>query len=231
MTQVPNTDDHEQLNTSAFKVKLENFFYEVEETTFKTKEDAIKFLRESEGNDFYTKSELLEIKQNTATKGEIKMMNNEENLDNSYKEQKGLEILDIDNLKEFTTLCNKLPLDFKSQYILEDDNALTLLIVKVAENIEEYKRFFEEVEGNEYEYAYQAQHVAFSKTLGFEDDEHLSDWINENPIWCDDTHGLNIFNNCEHQGFVTAGASTYQELIDALIELHDTYNFLVYNNA
>jgi hypothetical protein len=61
MTQVPNTDDHEQLNTSAFKVKLENFFYEVEETTFKTKEDAIKFLRESEGNDFYTKSELLEI--------------------------------------------------------------------------------------------------------------------------------------------------------------------------
>jgi hypothetical protein len=40
---------------------FENFFYEVEETTFKTKEDAIKFLRESEGNDFYTKSELLEI--------------------------------------------------------------------------------------------------------------------------------------------------------------------------
>ena len=61
MTQLQNTDNHEQLNTIAFKVKLENFFYEVEETTFKSKEDAIKFLGESEGNDFYTKSELLEI--------------------------------------------------------------------------------------------------------------------------------------------------------------------------
>jgi hypothetical protein len=61
MTQLQNTD--EQLNTIAFKVRLENFFYEVEETNFKSKEDAIKFLRESEGNDFYTKSELLEIKQ------------------------------------------------------------------------------------------------------------------------------------------------------------------------
>jgi hypothetical protein len=42
----------------------------------------------------------------------------------------------------------------KSQYILEGDNALTLLIVKVAENIEDYKRFFEKVKGNEYEYAH-----------------------------------------------------------------------------
>jgi hypothetical protein len=49
----------------------------------------------------------------------------------------------------FTTLCNKLPLDFKSQYILEGDNALTLLIVKVAENIEDYKRFFEEIKDYE----------------------------------------------------------------------------------
>jgi hypothetical protein len=53
------------------------------------------------------------------------------------REQKGLEILDVDNLKEFTTLCDELPADFKSQYILEGDNALTLLIVKVAENIED----------------------------------------------------------------------------------------------
>jgi hypothetical protein len=44
-------------------------------------------------------------------------MKNETTLNNSLREQKGLEILDIDNLKEFTTLCNKLPLDFKSQYI------------------------------------------------------------------------------------------------------------------
>jgi hypothetical protein len=51
----------------------------------------------------------------------------------------------LDNLKEFTTLCDELPADFKSQYILEDDNALRLLIVKVAENIEEYKRFFEQI--------------------------------------------------------------------------------------
>ena len=52
-----------KLQTLVFKVRLENFFYEVEETTFKSKEDAIKFLRESDENDFYTKSELLEIKQ------------------------------------------------------------------------------------------------------------------------------------------------------------------------
>ena len=155
-------------------------------------------------------------------------MKNETTLNYSLREQKGLEILDIDNLKEFTTLCNKMPLDFKSQYILEDDNALTLLIVKVAENIEDYKRFFEEIKGNEYEYAYQAQHVAFSKMLGFEDDEHLSDWINKNPIWCDDTHGLNIFDNCEHQGFVTARENTYQELIDALIDMYNTYKFNVW---
>ena len=158
-------------------------------------------------------------------------MNNETTLNNSLKEQKGLEILDIDNLKEFTTLCDELPADFKSQYILEDDNALRLLIVKVAENIEDYKRFFEEIKDNEYEYAYQAQHVAFSKTLGFDDGEHLEEWISENPQWCDVVKGSEVFNECQHQCFVTAGASTYQELIDALIELHDTYNFIVYNNA
>jgi hypothetical protein len=159
------------------------------------------------------------------------MMNNETTLNNSLREQKGLEILDIDNLKEFTTLCDELPADFKSQYILEGDNALTLLIVKVAENIEDYKRFFEETKDNEYEYAHQTQHVAFSKMLGFDDDEHLEEWISENPQWCDDVQGIEVFCVCFHQCFVTAGVSTYQELIDALIELHDTYNFLVYNNA
>jgi hypothetical protein len=45
-------------------------------------------------------------------------MKNETTLNNSLREQKGLEILDIDNLKEFTTLCDELPTDFKSQYIL-----------------------------------------------------------------------------------------------------------------
>jgi hypothetical protein len=48
-------------------------------------------------------------------------------------------------------------------------------------------RFFEEIKDNEYEYAYQAQHVAFSKMLGFDDDEHLEEWISENPQWCDDS--------------------------------------------
>jgi hypothetical protein len=41
-------------------------------------------------------------------------MKNETTLNNSLREQKGLEILDIDNLKEFTTLCDELPTDFKS---------------------------------------------------------------------------------------------------------------------
>jgi hypothetical protein len=63
--------------------------------------------------------------------------------------------------------------------------------------IEEYKRFFEQIKGNEYEYAYQAQHVAFSKMLGFEDDEHLEEWISENPQWCDDVKGSEVFNECE----------------------------------
>jgi hypothetical protein len=40
------------------------------------------------------------------------MMNNETTLNNSLKEQKGLEILDIDNLKEFTTLCDELLVQF-----------------------------------------------------------------------------------------------------------------------
>jgi hypothetical protein len=53
-------------------------------------------------------------------------MKNETTLNNSLREQKGLEILDIDNLKEFTTLCDELPADFKSQYILEDDRLSTL---------------------------------------------------------------------------------------------------------
>jgi hypothetical protein len=94
----------------------------------------------------------------------------ETTLNNSLKEQKGLEILDIDNLKEFTTLCDKLPLDFKSQYIFENENALTLLIVKVASEIKDYNFFwFEELKKNEeYEYDYQLQHVAFSKMLGFD---------------------------------------------------------------
>ena len=158
-------------------------------------------------------------------------MKNETTLNNSLREQKGLEILDVDNLKEFTTLCDELPADFKSQYILEGDNALTLLIVKVAENIEDYKRFFEQIKGNEYEYAHQTQHVAFSKMLGFEDDEHLEEWISKNPHWCGDVEGIEVFCVCFHQGFATVKVNTYQDLINALIELHDTYNFLVYDNA
>jgi hypothetical protein len=158
-------------------------------------------------------------------------MNNETTLNSSLREQKGLEILNIHNLKEFTTLCDELPADFKSQYILETENALTLLIVKVAENIEDYKRFFEEIKDYEYEYGHQAQHVAFSKMLGFEDDEHLEEWISENPQWCDDVKGSEVFCVCFHQCFVTVRVNTYQDLINALIEIHDTYNFLVYNNA
>jgi hypothetical protein len=38
---------------------------------------------------------------------------------NSLKEQKGLKILNIDNLDIFITECNELPERFKSQYISE----------------------------------------------------------------------------------------------------------------
>jgi hypothetical protein len=52
MIQAPNTN-------IVFKVKLENVYFEVEETNFKSKETAIGFLTESQKNDFYVKSELV----------------------------------------------------------------------------------------------------------------------------------------------------------------------------
>jgi hypothetical protein len=57
-------------------------------------------------------------------------------------------------------------------------------------------------------------HEEVISILGFDDDEHLEEWISENPQWCDVVKGSEVFNECEPQCFVTAGVSTYQELID-----------------
>jgi hypothetical protein len=38
--------------------------------------------------------------------------------------------------------------------------------------------------------------------LGFEDDEHLEEWISENPQWCDDVKGIEVFCVCYHQCFL-----------------------------
>jgi hypothetical protein len=73
---IPKKQGHDfldELNTIVFKVKLENVYYETEETTFKSKEAANKFLKESEKNDFYVKAELLKIKQNPVQLSNIRM--------------------------------------------------------------------------------------------------------------------------------------------------------------
>jgi hypothetical protein len=61
--------------------------------------------------------------------------------------------------------------------------------------------------------------------------EHLCEWLGENPQWAPEHWcggaSTDIFNHSEHQGFASAKATTYDELINKLCELHDTYNFLV----
>jgi hypothetical protein len=56
-------------------------------------------------------------------------------IENNLKEQKGLEILDLKNLEEFVTKCINLTEDFKSQYIREDTNGLTILILQVGPSL------------------------------------------------------------------------------------------------
>jgi hypothetical protein len=151
---------------------------------------------------------------------------------NDDKEQKGLEILDTDNLDIFVTECNKLPERFKSQYITEK-NGLTCLILQVGDKIPKFDEFKDKykIEGKTY---FESLQLAFVRTLGFDDDEHFAEWLGANPQWAQENWcggSTDIFNNSEHQGFASANATTYDELINKLCELHDTYNFLVYDNA
>ena len=153
-------------------------------------------------------------------------------MENSLKEQRGLEILDINNLDKFVTECIKLPERFKEQYIKEDRNGLTMLILQVGDKIPEFVKFEDETLRESFLEKIQ---VAFCKFLGFDDDEHLCEWLGENPQWAPEHWcggaSTDIFNHSEHQGFASAKATTYDELINKLCELHDTYNFLVYDNA
>ena len=72
-------------------------------------------------------------------------------MENNLKEQKGLEILDLKNLEEFVTKCINLTEDFKSQYIREDTNGLTILILQVGDKISKLLEFQDNVERDTYE--------------------------------------------------------------------------------
>jgi hypothetical protein len=147
---------------------------------------------------------------------------------NSLKEQKGLKILNIDNLDIFITECNELPERFKSQYISEK-NGLTLLILQVGDKLAELLKFQDTIERDTYEEEVQ---IAFCKFLGFDDDEHFAEWLEANPQWApEDWCGSSycIFDDSQHQGFASARATTYEELINELYKLYGHYKFKVYD--
>ena len=149
---------------------------------------------------------------------------------NDDKEQHGLEILNLDNLEKFVSKCIVLPQDFKKQWVKDDVNGLMILIFKVWDTIPEFEKWENDTKRDT---TIETLKVAFSRFLGFDDDEHFMDWLDENPKWftphCGTAH--DIFNDSEEQGFVRGGMFTYNDLINELCELYDTYNFTVYNNA
>jgi hypothetical protein len=152
-------------------------------------------------------------------------------MENNLKEQKGLEILDLNNLEDFVTKCINLPEDFKSQSIREDTNGLTLLILQVGDRIPKLLSFQDNIERDTYE---EEAQIAFCKFLGFDDDEHLCEWLGENPQWAPENwcgSSYCIFENSVLQGFVSAKVSSYDDLINELCALYDTYNFKVYNRT
>ena len=143
---------------------------------------------------------------------------------NSLKEQRGLKILNTDNLDDFTNECMKLPEHFKSEYITEE-NGLTLLILQVGDKLPELLKFQDNIERDTYEEEVQ---IAFCKFLGFDDVEHFSKWLVENPQWAQERwcgHSSDIFNNTVHQGFAYANSTRYRELINELYALSGNYKF------
>jgi hypothetical protein len=151
-------------------------------------------------------------------------------MENNLKEQKGLEILDLNNLEDFVTKCINLPEHFKSQFIREDTNGLTILILQVGDKISKLLEFQDTVERDTYEGEVQ---VAFCKFLGFDNECHFKEWLRANPQWVENWTGCStdIFNDSEVQGFAMGGVHTYDQLINELCALYDTYNFKVYNRT
>ena len=149
---------------------------------------------------------------------------------NDDKEQKGLEILDTDNLDKLLAACMELPEDFKKQLIERDKNGLTCLILKVLEKKPELVKFEYKDTIKEGTYLESLQ-LAFSRLLGFEDVDHLCKWLGANPQWAPERWcggSTAIFNNSEHQGFGYTSSTTYGKLINILYELSGNYKFKVY---
>jgi hypothetical protein len=151
-------------------------------------------------------------------------------MENSLKEQHGLEILNIDNLDIFVTECKELPERFKSKYIT-DKNGLTCLILQVGDKIPQFDEFKDkyELDGKSY---LEALQLAFVRTLGFDDDEHFAEWLGENPEWAPEHwcgSSYCIFDDGQLQGFGSAKSTTYKELINELHELFIHYKCTVYD--
>ena len=153
-------------------------------------------------------------------------------MENNLKEQKGLEILNLDNLETFIRECLELPEQFKRDYIAEDKNGLTCLILKVLDKTPELIKFEYTAKIKDGAY-FETLRLAFCKFLGFKDDDHFAEWLGENPQWAQESWcgwSTDIFNNSQNQGFISAN-STYDDLINELCNLYDTYNFCVYNRT
>ena len=151
---------------------------------------------------------------------------------NDDKEQHGLEILNLDNLETFLRECLELPEPFKRDYISEDKNGLLCLVLEVGDKIPEFAKFEHESKNKGGTYL-EIIRLAFCKFLGFDDDDHFAEWLGENPQWAQEQWcgwSTDIFNNSQNQGFISAN-STYDDLINELCDLYDTYNFCVYNRT
>jgi hypothetical protein len=131
-------------------------------------------------------------------------------MDNSLKEQKGLEILDLDNLETFIRECLELPESFKRAYIPENKNGLTCLILKVLDETPELIKFEHTAKIKDGAY-FETLRLTFCKFLGFDDDDHFAEWLGENPQWAQESWcgwSTDIFNNSQNQGFVSANSTS-----------------------
>ena len=149
---------------------------------------------------------------------------------NSLKEQHGLEILNLDNLEIFLRQCLALPEQFQKEYIPEDKNGLTCLILKVLDKMPKILAFRDDTKRDTYEGEVQ---IAFCKFLGFDDDAHFTQWVGANPQWSQEqrcTQSSDIFYNIANQE-IESNDSTYDDLINELCDLYDAYNFNVYHRT
>jgi hypothetical protein len=158
------------------------------------------------------------------------------NNNNNLKEQHGLEILNLDNLEIFLRQCLALPEQFQKEYIPDDKNGLTCLILKVGDTIPQFNEFKDKYKAEGKTYLKSLQ-LAFARTLGFDDDDHFTNWVRANPQWSQDqrcNQSSDIFYNIANQEpepELESDNSTYDDLINELCDLYDSYNFNVYHRT